>query len=295
VNEDSDNTDVHMRDSRDGGDVRDDVNVTIGVRPGRCGDIVFVRQATAIVAGADVADVDTYFRLVLSTVVEFGDANNNGRLDDGDDIRSKLDVSSLSCEIKTSSTTFNGARCYTVAVYDTTGVLTFTFTICSSALSIGTRTVPARSAFEILEIHWSYSSKDSKLALFFDAFSLGVNDVFQWVSSSSTLVLNGPSGFNKGSLTFDLHARSGDNDAIPLDFNLQKVNVLSTVAALAVEHTAFRLIVSCDAFSPFPLVIDPVYSAGDQPSTQAEDSSASSAGFLSFIAVILSIALFMGL
>jgi hypothetical protein len=277
-----------MPDTRNGGDVRDDLSVTVGVKTGRCGDIVFVRGASALVAGAIANDVSTTFRVVLSNVLEFGDANDNGRLDDGDDIRAKLDVSTLSCEIKTSSSTVNGATCYTVAVYDTTGVLTFTFTICSAALTIGTRNVPTRSAFEILEIQWPYSARDSKLALFFDAFSLGVNDDFEWVAATSTLVLNGPGGYNKGSLTFDLHARSGDNNVIPLDFQLQQVSALGTVSALATEHTAYRLIVSVDAFAPFPLIIDPVFSGGNQPATSSAVSAA-----LSFIALIASLAVFI--
>jgi len=294
----SGSTDVHMRDTRSSGNVHDDVNVTIVAEVGRCGDVVIVREATAVVLddGVVVADVSTYFRLMFSTVVEFGDANDNGRLDDNDDIRTILNISSLACSIKTSSSIINGAQCYTVAVYDSTAILTLTFTVCSASLTIGSRSVPARSAFEILEIQWPYSASDSKLAIFFDVFTLSVEDTFEWISSSSSLALNNAAGLNKGSLTFDLTARSGSNDNIPLNFDLQSVSI-STVAALAIERTAFRLIVSIDAFAPYPLILDPVYSGGNQESTQsATTSSAVTFRVIPFIAILLSMTtVFMGL
>jgi hypothetical protein len=267
-------TSIRMRDTRDGGAVNDNVNVTISA--GRCGEVVFVREATLVPGAAvDIAAVSTYFRLILESLIEFGDANNNGELDDGDDIRTKLDLSSLTCAIKRSSVTFNGAECFTITVYDLTGVITFTFTICSSSLTIGSRSIPARSAFEILEIHWQYSASDSKLALFFDAYSRNIGDVFTWDAATSSLILNNGNGFNKGSLTFDLNARSGDNDAIPLKYKLSNV-LVSSVTPIAGESKVYRLIVSVDAFSPYPLIIDPVYSAGNQPSTVTASTSEAS-------------------
>jgi hypothetical protein len=258
-----------MRDGRDGGAVNDDVDVTIA--SGKCGEIVFTRQATlASSTTAEIRDVTTYFRLILQYVVEFGDVDDSGDLSDGDDIRYKLDVDTLTCDIKRSSSSFSGATCYTITVYSDDGILTFTYTICSAAITIGTRDIPSRSAFEILEVHWPFHARDSKLAFWFDAYTRNVGDIFTWDAASATLLLNN----NRGSLKMDLQARSGDNDIIPLHFRLVGLP-LSNARARPDENKAYRLIVSADAYAPTPLIIDPVFNAGNQPATvTTADSSA---------------------
>jgi hypothetical protein len=251
-----------MRDRKNGGDVDDDVTVTIDAQ--RCGEIIFTRLATLNTMGAAAPnDVTTWFRIILDRIIEFGDANDNGRLDDGDTIRSTYDLTTAICEYKRSQVILDGQPCDTVTVYDTAGVITFTFTVCSSRLSIGARTVPSRSAFEILEIHYSFAARDSKLALIFDAYTKDVTNSFVWNPPYLT-VTNARTGFDLGSYKFDLNARTGDNDQIPLNFDLSPLAVLNAHPLMG-ETRAARLLVSVDAFSPGYLIIDPEMGAGNGP------------------------------
>jgi len=251
-----------MRDTKNNGDVHDDVTVTIDAA--RCGEIIFTRAATLNTMGAAAPnDVTTYFRIILDRIIEFGDANGDGRLNDGDSIRSTFDLSTATCAYKRTQVDLDGQPCDTITVYDTTGVITFTFTVCSSRLSIGARTVPSRSAFEILEIHYSFAARDSKLALIFDAYTKDNTNSFVW-NPPYLSIHNARTGFDLGSYKFDLNARTGDNDQIPLNFDLSPLAVASG-APLSGETRAARLLVSVDAFSPGYLIIDPEMAAGNGP------------------------------
>jgi len=114
---------------------------------------------------------------------------------------------------------------------------------------------------------------------------------FVWDDASSALILNRNANDlakNRGSLAFDLHARSADNDQIPLHFELQPL-VLANSHRLNSENKAYRLIVSADAFSPLPLIIDPVYSGGNEVSTQGGDTYSASSHAVASVAVLLAL------
>jgi len=250
-----------MNENRDSNNVRD----TVGIRVEKCGDVIMSRTATYVGAGmpsTDPTTVNTYFRLVLDRIVEFSDVNDDGVLNDGDTVRSFVDVTTLTCSYTRNPVTVSGQTCDTVTFVDSAGVFTLTFTLCSPGITIGTRSVPQRASFEVLEIHYPYSRRDSKLAVIFNAFAKNIGDTFSWNSAGVLLLNNGPGG-NKGSLTFDLNARVGDA-SIPLNFQLyaSTTDADSISKRLATENKSAKLVVSVDAFAPFPLVIDPFYQAG---------------------------------
>jgi len=200
-------------------------------------------------------------RLMLWEVVEFIDANDNCKPDDGDRVVSRIRLTDLTWRAVLKRDV-DGTVFYTVSVSDSQGYFLFVFSMSADKYTVGSTTIPV-GARMTMELNYPTQSSDSKLFLVFKIV-LGSNLRLDGADVGALKIYNS-ANTQVGTVSLDRFVRVGARGTI--NFNLALLG--DTTAGDSTQLTVpsggkvFTLAACYETTCPGKVVYDPVMAPTD--------------------------------
>jgi len=149
--------DITVRDADTAAGIDDSTRIKID------STIIDVNRAVSVTAAgsSNAASLTADVRFVLASAVEFEDTNSNNKVDDGDVVINRVDLTTRTWTARTTAET--DGSFVTVVLTDDEGEFVISAVVGASSYRVGSRTIPKSAARVTTEITWPFESRTSKL------------------------------------------------------------------------------------------------------------------------------------